>query len=411
MPAFNFSPYDAQQREIDRRAQYAELLRQQGMEAPQGGMAGRIYVGPSWTQGLAQMLKAYGGGKGVRMADEQSRELASDRTKAMVDALKGYGAGGDATKLLESPDTAAFGVQAMGQERQAQIDALTRSDDRRWRTEQDIADRKWRTEQELLQRQWQAGQNDLNRNARIQAANMGGGAPDPYYQFLPGADGYLVGNARTGQITPGMVNDHRAVPGTLDPTLQGQLAGAKESGKLLGKTETQAQIDLPGVVAGSDQTVSIIDQMLKHPGLEGAVGMKNWSSGFGLMNSPVSGSKEADFMALRDQLGGKQFLEAFESLKGGGQITQVEGEKATNAIARMQTAQSEEAFKAAADEFRSVVVAARDRAVKKAQGLGSGASGDFGAPVSGLQPGAVEDGFQYIGGDPSKPESWKQVSQ
>lgn len=389
---------------------------QQGMDAPQGGMAGRIYVGPSWTQGLAQMLKAYGGRKGVELADRQSRELATDRTKAMVDALKGYGAGGDAAKLLESPDTATFGVQAIGQERQAQIDALARSDDRKWRAETQAEDRKFRAEQAQMLRDFQAQQNEANRMARLQAAGMsGGGAPDPYYQFLPGADGYLVGNARTGEIAPGMVNGQRAVPGTLDPTLQGQLAGAKESGKLLGKTETQAQIDLPGVVAGSDQTVSIIDQMLKHPGLSGAVGVKNWSSGFGLMDSPVAGSKEADFMALRDQLGGKQFLEAFESLKNGGQITQVEGEKATNAIARMQTAQSEEAFKAAADEFRSVVVATRDRAVKKAQGLGAGATGDFGAlsqpPVSGLQPGAVEDGFQYIGGDPSKPESWKQVNQ
>lgn len=247
MPTMNFSPYDAEQRELDRRAQYAELLRQQGMEAPQGGMAGRIYVGPSWTQGLAQMLKAYGGGKGVRMADEQSRELAAQRHKEIADALRGYGAGGDAVKLLESPDTAAFGMQAMGQERQAQIDALTRSDDRRWRAEQDIADRKWRTEQELLQRQWQAEQNDLNRNARIQAANMGGGAPDPYYQFLPGADGYLVGNARTGQITPGMVNGQRAVPGALDVALQGQLAGAKTAAQTEAEITTKREQNMSGI--------------------------------------------------------------------------------------------------------------------------------------------------------------------
>lgn len=49
----------------------------------------------------------------------------------------------------------------------------------------------------------------------------------PYFQFLPGADGYYVGDARTGQMSPGMVNGQRAVPGALSPSLQGEIAGAK----------------------------------------------------------------------------------------------------------------------------------------------------------------------------------------
>lgn len=60
----------------------------------------------------------------------------------------------------------------------------------------------------------------------------GSGSASPYFQFLPGADGYLVGNARTGQIAPGMVNGQRAVPGALDPSLQGQITAAKKGGEL-----------------------------------------------------------------------------------------------------------------------------------------------------------------------------------
>lgn len=119
MPAFNFSPYDARQQELDQQRAYAEALRQQGLEAPQGQMAGRVFVGPSWTQGLAQMLKAYGGRKGVEMANEKSQSLAKERAQAMADALKGYGAGGDPAALLENPDTAMMGAQAIGSERAA----------------------------------------------------------------------------------------------------------------------------------------------------------------------------------------------------------------------------------------------------------------------------------------------------
>lgn len=115
----NFSPYDAQQQEIDQKRLYAEALRQQGMEAPQGQMAGRIYVGPSWTQGLAQMLKAYGGRKGVDMANEEGKALAGERQAKLAEALKGYGAGGDPTALLDNPDTAMMGAQAIGSERAA----------------------------------------------------------------------------------------------------------------------------------------------------------------------------------------------------------------------------------------------------------------------------------------------------
>ncbi len=47
-------------------------------------------------------------------------------------------------------------------------------------------------------------------------------------------------------------------------------------------------------------------------------------------------SSPRDFNAMLDQVQGGAFLQAFESLKGGGQITQIEGEKATQAIVRAQ---------------------------------------------------------------------------
>lgn len=61
---------------IERNRKYAELMRQQSEQSPQGSMVSGHYVAPSFTQGLAQMLKAYQGGKGVREADARQKALA-----------------------------------------------------------------------------------------------------------------------------------------------------------------------------------------------------------------------------------------------------------------------------------------------------------------------------------------------
>jgi hypothetical protein len=82
-----------------------------------------------------------------------------------------------------------------------------------------------------------------------------------------------------------------------------------------------------------------------HPGFKSAVGLSSYNP----MNKLYGSGK--DFNIRLDQIKGKQF----ETLKGGGQITQIEGEKATNAIARMNTAATEEEFVKAAREFQSVV--------------------------------------------------------
>jgi hypothetical protein len=59
---------------------------------------------------------------------------------------------------------------------------------------------------------------------------------------------------------------------------------------------------------------------------------------------------------------GGTFLEAFERLKGGGAITQPEGEKATRAISRMERSVSEVAYVEAAREFEGIIRTALKRA-------------------------------------------------
>ena len=126
-------------------------------------------------------------------------------------------------------------------------------------------------------------------------------------------------------------------------------------------------MDAPKAIAQAEESIRLVDDLLKAPGFKQAVGASRL---LGVQKVPGTAAK--DFDIRLDQLKGQQFLQAFESLKGGGQITEVEGKKATDAIARMDAAGSEAEFTKAAREFQSVIRTGMERA-KKAQ-TGGGAT-------------------------------------
>jgi hypothetical protein len=112
------------------------------------------------------------------------------------------------------------------------------------------------------------------------------------------------------------------------------------------------------------ETASYMDDLLEkvktHPG-------RSYATGKSSILPKVPGTQPADFQVLLDQVSGQQFMQAYETLKGGGQITEVEGRKATEAMARMNPRQSEEAFLQGVNEFQSIVRSAKERATAKIQ--------------------------------------------
>ena len=80
----------------------------------------------------------------------------------------------------------------------------------------------------------------------------------------------------------------------------------------------------------------------------------------------IPGTDARDFSIRLEQIRGKQFLEAFQALKGSGAITETEGKKATEAIARMDTSSSEPEFKRAVRDFQEVVRAGLGRTKARA---------------------------------------------
>jgi hypothetical protein len=116
--------------------------------------------------------------------------------------------------------------------------------------------------------------------------------------------------------------------------------------ELIGKRDANGQL-----VAGAKP----------HPGFESAVGISGIDSAFGLAGL-LPGTDTTDFKRRLDELKGGAFLQAYNTLKGGGAITEVEGKKATDAITRMDKSQSENEFVKAAMDFRDVISRGMDRA-------------------------------------------------
>jgi hypothetical protein len=134
---------------------------------------------------------------------------------------------------------------------------------------------------------------------------------------------------------------------------------ATAEGSEIGKSTAQAKIDLPAAEASAKELTDLLTTAINHPGMPLAVGATSLL--------PIRpGSDEASFQAIWEQIGGSQFLAAYDKLRGTGQITQAEGQEGKNAIARMQKAQKEKDFKKAAQDFithvNGIVVRLRGKA-------------------------------------------------
>src|SRR5574343_73190 len=149
----------------------------------------------------------------------------------------------------------------------------------------------------------------------------------------------------------------------LDPEFQAQKAAKIAQSKETAKLQAKGQADLPNAIMQGETTIKLVDDLLTHPGFNMSVGAK---APLGKVASFVPGTDAASFDIALNQLKGKQFLEAFESLKGGGQITQIEGEKATQAQSRMDKANTQEEFIKAAREFQGIIRTGLERAKARA---------------------------------------------
>lgn len=133
------------------------------------------------------------------------------------------------------------------------------------------------------------------------------------------------------------------------------------------KREAQRIAENRAGLAKTESTITqmqnLVGQAKRHRGRSTATGL----SGALDPRNYVPGTNARDFQVLLDQIQGQAFLQAFDSLKGGGQITEVEGRKATDAIGRLNTAQSDAEFVRALKDLEDVLSVGMERAKRGVQ--------------------------------------------
>ena len=140
------------------------------------------------------------------------------------------------------------------------------------------------------------------------------------------------------------------------PQMESSAAGQKKFATETAEDLAKVQNNQPKNEQTSDYLIAKIDQLISHPGFEASVGV-NAQPYF----QHIPGTDKANWYARFKEIKGQAFLQAFDSLRGGGQITEKEGTAATEALMRMSTSQSEAEFKEAANDFVNVVKRSVDR--------------------------------------------------
>jgi hypothetical protein len=430
----------AEQQQLNRQQQMAQLLMQQGQQQPQGQMVSGRYVAPSFFQYAAPLAQMYAGTRMAEKGDKQALELASKLRQRQTDDLTQY------QNLMNPKPTLApeqAGPTQMGQpipremvqgvpDRQAAnlfaassynpalqaVGMKNLTQGPKWEKASFTDEKTGKTREGVI---------DTNSPDPISTFQVGGVKPEmsayerASLQFKAGDQaisranllyntGMNVGGGGMPTGAPANAPMNMPMGGTPIQTSGGGMptqapfiaGGSGMSPAAVNEANKQIFVDVekrrienleksPQVLATMTDTLRNIDDLIgdarviKDPktkkdkidytvtqdgkqvqgrkplaGFELAVGagIPSWM--------PFQGGTDVqDFRIRLDQIKDKTFLQAFESLKGAGQITEKEGEKATSALNRMNTAQSEVEFIKAAREFEENVRTGMELAKRK----------------------------------------------
>ena len=199
------------------------------------------------------------------------------------------------------------------------------------------------------------------------------------------------------------------------PAHLGEVEQVKAERKFEGEKIAEARWDVPKAKREVESMVSLLDQIYKrgpdgnisftHPGFEGTVGA-TWKPGMRF----IHGTQEFAMDKLIKQVKDKNFLQAFQALKGGGHITEIEGDKATDSIAAIHIGMPEKDFIVELEKVRSVLMKglalAKDKMSGTMQQPGQPKGDRRGRSGSGrVAPGWDPEDWKFLT-DAEKKEAW-----
>jgi len=170
----------------------------------------------------------------------------------------------------------------------------------------------------------------------------------------------------------------------------------KQEAEKIGKAKDSYEKAKPELT----ETVDIINKIRAHPAKPYATGMFS-----GITAATPQGK---GFVALNEQLMGKNLVDAYQKLQGTGQIGEKEGANFAKARARLTTATTEADYDEALKDLETTVRGTLERAqrnLKMPVTAWQNTQNDDYAP----DIGQVKKGHEYLGGNPADPRNWKAV--
>lgn len=202
------------------------------------------------------------------------------------------------------------------------------------------------------QRNWLMAQKDPAFAAFLNE-NGGGveyGYTPQWYQNADGTFGYGV-QGKDGSFKPVQPPDGATM---LDPR---SLNSEKAFGTATGKASGEATAAAPGDIAAGSAALDIINQIRTSPELPWATGTMA-----GLGGNAIPGTGRFGFQNLVEQAKSGAFLTAVQEMRGLGALSNAEGQAATQAITRINTALSKEDFLKALADYEAIVLRGMERA-------------------------------------------------
>lgn len=247
------------------------------------------------------------------------------------------------------------------------------------------------TQQKYAQKQGQGIVNAGGGNLYDSATKTWLSAPGGGVESKAGLTPVWLRDTKTGKPVLGqMRQDGSIVRSSIDQNLEPispyDVNFDKASGTAAGTGAGTAAAALPGATSLANKISEQVSALKTDAYLPNMLGPIN-------SHLPNVSSDAARVQSKITQLSGEAFLTARQALKGGGAITDYEGQKAEEALARMNQAQSVEDFNAALDEFNQHVQMGLQILQQQAAQRPLYQGGGMGQPQQGMAPAAPSGGM------------------
>jgi len=399
--------------DVKRRQKMAELLAQQGAEPIDVESVGGVPTPISPFQGLAKLLKSGMGGYLAGKASEDEAALEKDENADFRSALNSVYTKTDTLPGMgdslpqEMPTTPAERVRAaselggssnrrvqeifptlLSQANKDLTAATDRAEDRADKGEKLLTE-KQRVDAGLLPGNWTKNafggykrvaevdyKSDEAQSQDLETAAAGRSLAPKAVGTITGKDGEVYNRFNNGSITPALdSNGEQIYAAAYSPELTGDINARRAEGKSRGAIIAA----LPQTTAGFKDSMKLFDAIKAIPDNEMKRAIGPFDSRF-----PDIGGLNTNIRARLEQLKGKAFLNAFSSLRGGGTISNVEGDKATAAQLRIKQAGTVPEFRAAMADAEALMQSIYNATLQQAgnRSVDPGARRGAGAPSS-----------------------------